>query len=125
MNEHTWTSRWWETTVVVLAANSIMFGVIAVGNGSLKWAIAINFAPAALLLTGLAVRGRWRSGATAMVIVASVAAAAWFWMIYPIVLAAIVIIGGFVSGEIGPARVQIQPRRLGTYSNTSDPLLRS
>ena len=44
-----------------------------------------------------------------MVIVASVAAAAWFWMIYPMVLAAVVIVGGLVSGEIGPGRVQTQP----------------
>ena len=109
MNEHPWTSRWWETTVVVLAANSIMFGVIAAGNDHPEWAIATGFAPAALLLTALALRSRWRSGATTIVIAASLAAAMWFWMIYPIVLAAIVIIGGLVRGEIGPAPVQTQP----------------
>ena len=109
MNALTWTGRWWETTVVVLAANSVVFGVIAAGNGYPEWAIATGFAPAALLLAGLAVRGRWRSGATAMVIVASVAAAAWFWMIYPPVLAAIVIFGGLAEGEIGPKRVQTEP----------------
>ena len=124
MSEHTSTSRWWETTVVVLAANSIMFGVIAAGNAHPKWAIATGFAPAALLLTALALRGRWRSGATTIVIVASVAAATWFWMIYPIVLAAIVIIGGFVSVEIGPAPPR-PPHRLDTYSNTSGPPRRS
>ena len=83
-----------------------MFGVVAAGNGHTKWAIATSFAPAVLLVTGLAMRGHRLSGATAMVIVASLAAAAWFWMIYPIVLAAIVIGGRLVSGEIGPARVQ-------------------
>ena len=109
MNALTWTGRWWETTVVVLAANSVVFGVLAAGNDYPKVAIGTGFAPAALLLAGLAVRGRWRSGSTAMVIVASVAAAAWFWMIYPMVLAAVIIIGGLVSGEIGPRRVQTQP----------------
>lgn len=109
MNALTRTGRWWEAIVVVLAANSVVYGVIEAGDGYPEWAIGTGFAPAALLLAGLALRGRRRSGATAMVIVASLAAAAPIWMIYPMVLAAVVIIGGLVSGEIGPGRVQAQP----------------
>jgi len=101
--------RWWEATVFVMAANSIVLGVVATGNDHPKWAIATGFAPALLLVSGLALRGRLRSAATAMVVVASLAAAAWFWLVYPIVLAAIIIIGGLVNGEIGPARVETQP----------------
>ena len=36
--------------------------------------------------------------------VSSIAASAAFWMIYPLVLALVVIIGGFVTGKIGPTR---------------------
>jgi hypothetical protein len=107
MQASTRTNPWWEVAVVALAANSVVFGVLATGNGHPGWAIATGFAPAALLLTGLALRGRWRSGATAMVIVASLAAAAWFWMVYPAVLAAIVIGGGLANGEIGPRRSEV------------------
>ena len=103
------TSRWWEIAVAALAANSIVFGVIAAGNGHPELAIVTGFIPAALLAAGLALRGQWRSGATAMVVVASLAAAAWFWMIYPAVLAAIIIIGGLAEGRIGPQRVQTEP----------------
>ena len=82
--------------------------MIAVGNGHPEWAIATNFVPAALLITGLALRNTWRPGATVMVVAASLAAAAWFWMIYPIVLAAIVIIVGIGQGKIGPRHPQTQ-----------------
>ena len=108
MNPYTSRNRWWEATVLVLAVNSFVFGVVAVGNGHTEWAIVTGFAPAALLPTGLVLRSHWRSGATLVVIVSSLAAAAWFWMIYPAVLAAIVVIGGLRSGEIGPTHVQTQ-----------------
>ena len=52
MNGVMWSTRWWEIVVVVLAANSVVFGVLATGNGHPGWAIATNFAPAALLLIG-------------------------------------------------------------------------
>lgn len=104
MNTQIWTSRWWETAVAVLAVNSIIFGLLAAGSDHPYWAIATGFGPAALLVMGLALRGRWRAGATAMLIVASLAAATWFWMVYPAALAAIVIIGGLNSGQIGPTR---------------------
>ena len=106
MNTELWPGRWWETAVAALAANSILFGVIAASTDHTKWAIATGFAPAALLLIGLLLRSRWRLGATAMLIVASLAAASWFWMIYPAVLAAIVIIGGLNNGYIGQTRPQ-------------------
>lgn len=108
MTTQAWTSRWWEATVVILAANSVIFGVVAVGNGHPEWAIATNFAPAALLIAGLALRNPWRTGATVMVVAASLAAAAWFWMIYPVVLAAVVIIGGLSNAKIGPRPVHTQ-----------------
>lgn len=110
----TWTSRWWEATVVVLAANSVFFGVIAVelfservGKDYTEWGIALGFVPAALLITGLALRNTWRAGATAMMIAGSLlAAGAFWWMIYPVVLAALVIIGGLSNAKIGPRQVQ-------------------
>ena len=78
MKTDIWTSRWWEIAVAALAANSVVFGVIAVGNDHTGWAIATGFAPAALLVISLVLRGRWRVGATAILIVASLAAASWF-----------------------------------------------
>jgi hypothetical protein len=107
MTTETWTSRWWEATVVVLAANSVVFGVIAV-EGYVEIAIAVGFAPAALLIAGLALRNTWRAGATVMVVVGSIAAAGWWWMVYPIVLAAVVIIGGLATHKIGPRSPQHQ-----------------
>lgn len=109
MNTQTWTSRWWEATVVLLAANSIFFGVIAANNDQPQWAILSGFVPAGLLLAGLALRNTWRTAATVIIVVASLAAAAWFWMIYPAVLAAFVIIGGIAKHKIGPKRLQTQP----------------
>ena len=116
MTMETWTSRWWEATVVVLAANSVVFGVIITtteplglaASNPLFWAIATGFVPAALLIAGLALRNTWRKGATVMVVAASIAAAVWWWMIYPIVLAVIVIIGGIGNHKIGPKHPQTQ-----------------
>jgi uncharacterized membrane protein YfcA len=108
MTVETWTSRWWEATVVVLAANSVVFGVIALGKGYLEIPIAFGFAPAALLIAGLALRNTWRAGATVMVVAGGIAAAGWWWMVYPVVLAAVVIIGGIATHKIGPRPSQTQ-----------------
>jgi hypothetical protein len=108
MTAETWTSRWWEATVIVLAANSVVFGVIALGGGYVEIPIAFGFAPAALLIAGLALRNTWRAGATVMVVAGSIAAAGWWWMVYPIVLAAVVIIGGTATHKIGPRSPQHQ-----------------
>jgi hypothetical protein len=109
MNTDIWTIRWWEVAAAALAANSVLFGVIAVGNDHTDWAIVTGFAPAALLVISLVLRGRWRVGATAILIVASFAAASWFWTVYPAVLAVIVIFGGFSNGYIGLTRPQTRP----------------
>jgi uncharacterized membrane protein YfcA len=108
MTAETWTSRWWEATVVVLAANSVVFGVIALGKGYVGIPIAFTLAPVALLIAGLALRSTWRVGATVMVVVGSIAAAGWWWMAYPVVLAAVVIIGGIATHKIGPRSPQHQ-----------------
>jgi hypothetical protein len=111
MDTQTWSSRWWEIAVAVLAVNSVIFGVLAIGSDHTGWAIATGFGPAVLLVIGLALVGRWRVGATVILIVASLAAATWFWMVYPAVLAGIVVIGGLNSGHIGPIRPQTAPSR--------------
>ncbi len=96
-----WTSRWWETSVVLLAVNSVVFGILAINSDHMTWAVATGFVPAVLLLIGLALRNSQRVAATTLLMVASIAAALWFWMIYPIILALVVIVGGFTSGKIG------------------------
>jgi hypothetical protein len=98
------TTQWWEATVVLLAfMQAIMgVGVLAFGDGShIRFGIGWGLLPAALLLGGLAVRRRRRGLATSMIIVGSLAAAFAFWLIYPVVLAAVVIVGGLASGKIG------------------------
>ena len=109
MTMETWTSRWWEGTVVALAVNSVVFGVLFTMNDYPGWAFRVGFVPAALLITGLLLRRKWRIGATAMVIVGSLLAALAFWVIYTIVLALLIIVGGLAKGKIGPVRVQHQP----------------
>jgi hypothetical protein len=100
-----WSSRWWETSVVLLAMNSVVFGFLAINSDHPGWAIAM-FVPAVLLLVGLAIRSNQRVAATILLTGASVAAALWFWMIYPIVLALVIVVGGFSSGKIGPKRTK-------------------
>ncbi len=100
-----WSSRWWETSVVLLAVNSVVFGFLAINSDRPEWAITM-FVPAFLLLVGLALRSSQRLAATILLTGASVAAALWFWMIYPIVLALVVVVGGFSSGKIGPERTK-------------------
>lgn len=90
---------WWEVVTVLLAVNSIVFGFLFGDN--FVWAIAVGFAPGVLLFVGLALRTNNRGLATVLIMVSSIAAAVAWWTIYPIVLALIVIVGGFVSGKIG------------------------
>jgi hypothetical protein len=107
MNIQTWTNRWWEATVLVFAFTQAVMGVavLAFGDGShIRFGIGWGLLPAALLLGGLAVRRRRRGLATSMIIVGSLAAAFAFWLIYPIILAVVVIAGGLGSGKIGRAR---------------------
>ncbi len=108
MTTEDWTSRWWETSVVLLAVNSIVFGILAINSDHMTWAVTTGFVPAVLLLLGLTLRNSQRVAATTLLTVASVAAALWFWMIYPIILALVVIVGGFTNGKIGPEGHQPQ-----------------
>jgi hypothetical protein len=103
-----WTSRWWEISVVLLGVNSVVFGFLGANSGNLQWGIAAGFVPGALLLAGLAVRGSQRLLATVMLIVGSVGAASAFWVIYTVVFALVVVVGGFSSGKIGPQRPQTE-----------------
>ena len=93
---------WWEVVTVLLAVNSIVFGFLFGDN--FVWAVAVGFAPGVLLFVGLVLRTNNRGLATVLIIVSSLAAAVAWWTIYPILLALIVIIGGFATGKIGPVR---------------------
>ncbi len=97
--------RWWEAATVVLAINSVVFGFLF--GSQFGWAIAVGFAPGLLLLVGLRLRRHNRRLATVLIIVLSVAAAGAFWMIYPVVLALAIVIGGLSTGEIGPSRSEV------------------
>lgn len=122
MDTRNWKSRWWETSVVLLAVNSVVFGFLAANSGYLGWAIAIGFVPVALLIAGLALRNSWRAGATVMVVVGSIVAATWWWMVYPVVLAGVVIIGGIGTHKIGPRSPQHQaatPPRTSTETTSA------
>ena len=101
-----WTSRWWETSVVLLALNSVVFGFTFVNSEELGWAIAVGFVPAVLLLAGLGMRNSQRMGATIFLTVGSIAAATAWWVIYTVVLALVIVVSGFRSGKIGPHRTQ-------------------
>ena len=101
MNVQTWTNRWWEATVIVYAIAQVIMGVVIDFNSYPGWSILIGFGPAALLLGGLVLRERQRGLATLMIIVGSLLPGIFFWMMYPFVVAAIVIIGGLSSGKIG------------------------
>ncbi len=101
MNTQTWTNRWWEVTVILYAIVQVVFGVVILGNNHPGWAIVIGFGPAALLLGGLALRQRQRGLATALIVVGSLLPGIAFWMLYPFVVAAIVIGGGLGTGKIG------------------------
>ena len=96
---------WWEAVTVLLAVNSVVFGFLF--GDQFGWAIAIGFAPGVFLLVGLAMRRNNRSLATVLIVASSIAAAVAFWMIYPVVLALVVIVGGFTTGKIGFGRSHI------------------
>ena len=101
MTMETWTSRWWEAAVVVLAAYSVLVGVLVFGSDHVVEAITFGFVPAVLLVAGLALRKMWDNTAVWMLLVGSVLAGATVWHIYNVVLALVVIFGGVGSGKIG------------------------
>lgn len=101
-----WSGRWWETSVVLLAVNSVVFGFTFVNAEELGWAIAVGFVPAILLLAGLGMRNSQRMGATIFLTVGSIAAATAWWVIYTVVLALVIVVGGFRSGKIGPKKTK-------------------
>ena len=101
-----WTSRWWETSVMLLGLNSIAFGILGTVNVYSEFAWRVGFVPGVLLLTGLAMKNKQRLVATIMLTLGAVAAAFAYWVIYTIVLALIVVIGGFKAGKIGPQTPQ-------------------
>ncbi len=100
MNLQTWTGRWWEASVVVLAAFMAVTTIFVI-DGNPGWALILGSA-AVLLSAGLVLRSVWRMGATAMVIAGSLLAAIPFWGILNVILAFVIIIGGFRFGKIGP-----------------------
>jgi hypothetical protein len=51
-------------------------------------------------------RNRQRIPATIMLAVGSIGASTAFWVIYTIVLALVIVVGGFWSGKIGLQRAQ-------------------
>ena len=106
MTMETWTSRWWEATVVVLAVNSAVFGVLFTASDQLGWAFVLGYVPAALLVAGLALRNKWRTGATAMMIAGSLLAAGAFWAIYTVVLSLVIVVGGLRNNKIGPTQTE-------------------
>ena len=101
-----WMGRWWETSVVLLAVNSVVFGVLFINSGHLGWGIAVGFVPGVLLFAGLAMRNSQRLVATILLTVGAVASAFAYWVIYTVVLALVIVVGGFWNGKIGPERVQ-------------------
>jgi hypothetical protein len=99
----TWTSRWWEATVVGLAA--YLAAVIFFGDAG-GWGLLLGSA-AVLLIGGLALRGVWRIGGSAMVIAGSVLAAIPWWGIFNVILALVIIFGGFAFDKIGPDAAKV------------------
>jgi len=97
-------NRWWEVATLLLAVNSLGFGVLFGSGNQFGWAIVVGFLPGVLLLVGLKIRKDNRGLATALITVSAIAASGAFWMIYPPVLGLVVIIGGLTTGKIGPVR---------------------
>ena len=104
MDQQAQGARWWEAVTVLLAINSLVFGFLF--GSQILWAGAIGWLPGVLLLVGLRIRNDHRSTATALITVSSIAAAVAFWRIDPVVLALVVVIGGFSTGMIGPRQAQ-------------------
>jgi hypothetical protein len=97
--------RWWEAATMILAINSVVFGFLL--GSEFLWAVLVGWVPGTLLLVGLRIRGDHRGVATALITVSSIAAAGAFWMIYPVVLALVVIVGGFWTGMLGPRQAEL------------------
>ena len=104
MDQKQMDNRWWEVATLLLAINSLVFGVLFGSGNQFGWAIVVGFLPGVLLLVGLKIRKDNRGLATALITVSAIAASGAFWMIYPPVLGLVVIIGGFTTGKIGPSR---------------------
>jgi hypothetical protein len=104
MDTKNWTNRWWETSVVLLAVHGVAMGFLGASHDHLGWGIAIGFVPSALLIAGLAMRSSQRIGATIFLTVGSLAAAFAWWLIYTVVLAVVIVVGGFWTSKIGPKR---------------------
>jgi uncharacterized membrane protein YfcA len=98
--------RWWEAATLLLAINSVVFGFLFASNEHLGWAVAVGFVPGVLLLAGLGMRNSQRMGATILITVGSAAAAIAWWVVYTVVLALVIVMGGFWSGKIGPKRTK-------------------
>jgi hypothetical protein len=60
-----------------------------------------------LLIGGLALRTVWRVWGSALVIAGSLLAALPFWGILNVVLAFVIIFGGFVFDKIGPEPAEV------------------
>jgi len=104
MDQQAVSGRRWEAVTLILAINSVVFGFLF--GSQIFWAIFIGWLPGVLLLVGLRIRNDHRGTATALITVSSIAAAVAFWMIYPVVLALVVIVGGFSTGMLGPRQAQ-------------------
>ena len=101
MEVQSWTKQWWGILVVLMGVNSLVFGFIAMNSGYPDVAIRVGFAPGALLLVGLALRRTNRAAATVLIILGSLGAALAYWVIYTVVFALIIVVGGFQKGKIG------------------------
>ncbi len=89
---------------MILAINSVVFGVLL--GSEFLWAVLVGWVPGTLILVGLRLRNDHRAVATALITVSSIAAAGAFWMVYPVVLALVVIVGGFSTGMLGPRQAE-------------------
>lgn len=105
MNLHAWTSRWWEASVVALAA---FFSLLLIADGDISSGYArIALAAAVLLIAGLALRTAWRVAGSALVIAGSLLAVLPWFVILNVVLAFVIVFGGFASGKFGPDPAEV------------------
>lgn len=102
-----WTSRWWQTSAVLLGVNSVVFGFLFANSDELTWGIGVGFLPAVLIFAGFGIRNSQRMVATVLLTVGSVAAALAWWMGYTVLLALAIVVGGFWSGKIGPKKTEV------------------
>jgi len=90
-----------DAAALVMAVNSAALGILAGSNGHVEWSISIGYGPAALAVIGLLLRRVAPAISTALIVVAALASAVWFWLIYPVVLS-LVVIGVELSRPRGP-----------------------